>query len=218
MNARAIACGVAFLALAAASQAALEWESTVQESRSTPAQEKALAVFRFKNTGATAVTIASIRSSCGCTTAHLEKRRYAPGERGEIVADFRFGSRTGMQEKTVTVTTDEAGAPTVNLVLRVMIEEALTVLPSLVFWRLGDAPAPRQIELRAAAGQPLSIASVESADPNFKPQLQTVKEGERYLLTIEPASTAARATTTLTIKASAAGGASSVFKAFAIVR
>jgi Protein of unknown function (DUF1573) len=209
---------LALLSLVVSSHAALEWERTVQDFRSTPAQEKVSAAFRFKNTGASAVTIASIRSSCGCTTAQLTKRDYAPGESGEVVAEFRFGSRTGMQEKTLTVTTDEASAPAVTLQLRVAIEEALTVQPTLVFWRVGETPTPRVIQLGAKADRPVRIDSVESADPAFRSQLKTSKEGESYVLTVEPVSTASRATTTLTITTRGKDGEAATFKAFAIVR
>jgi hypothetical protein len=199
------------------SQAALEWERTLQEFRSSPAQESVRAGFPFKNTGSTTVTIVTIRSSCGCTAAQLQKRQYAPGESGEIVAEFRFGGRRGMQEKTVTVATDEPGAAATHLVLRVAIEEPLTVQPALVFWRLGEAPAPKRIELRAAPERPVRVTGVESTMPDFATQLETVKAGEHYALIVEPKTTEVRAAATFKL-ATAGTGAAGAVQVFAIVR
>lgn len=198
-------------------RAGLEWERTVQEFQATPAQEKVSAIFPFKNTGSTPVTIASIRTSCGCTAAQLEKRDYAPGEAGEIVAEFRFGGRVGHQEKTVSVVTGDAGAAPVELRLKVEIEEPLKVLPSLVFWRLGEAPTPKRIDLRAAPGRQMRVTGVDGPLPEFKSKLEVVSEGEHYILVVEPTTTVARVAATFKIRADI-GGKPTSCQAFAIVR
>ena len=212
------AAAALLVVLPATGEAGLLWERTLEESRSTSAQEKASASFRFKNTGAAPVTIESIRSSCGCTTATLEKREYAPGESGEIVAEFRFGGRVGSQEKTVSVVTAAPDATAVVLTLRVEIEQAFALQPSLVFWRVGEAPEPKRIELRAAANRPILITAVESSDAAFKPEITTIKAGELYALTIVPTTTGARATATFTLKTDSTDAAVTLPKAFAIVR
>ena len=52
------------------------------------------------NEGQTAVTNESLKPSCGCTTAELEKKTYAPGEKGEVRARFDIGQRVGVQSKS----------------------------------------------------------------------------------------------------------------------
>ena len=51
------------------------------------------------------MTVASVRASCGCTAATLDKTTYAPGEQGVVDVTFTFDGRTGPQVKYVTVTT-----------------------------------------------------------------------------------------------------------------
>jgi hypothetical protein len=86
-----------------------------------------VARYKFTNTGSTPIKIQSVLTSCGCTTAALSKTDYAPGESGEIAANFVFGGHTGRQTKSIMVSTSAApGQPTV-LKLHVYIQEASTL-------------------------------------------------------------------------------------------
>ena len=104
-------------------QAGLEWESQRVSFVASITDDKAEVSFAFTNTGEHPGTITSIRTSCGCTTATLDKKTYAPGpgnighpgtpdapgESGEITVIFAFGDRVGKQHKRITVRTSEVG-------------------------------------------------------------------------------------------------------------
>ncbi|MGB8169904.1 MAG: DUF1573 domain-containing protein, partial [Chthoniobacteraceae bacterium] len=140
------------LALGAASRATAElaWENPLQEFHRAPEDNEVIAKFAFKNTGAKPVEITRVASSCGCTTTRLEKRKIGPGESGAIEAKFTFGGRRGEQHKTISVSTDDGRQ--VALELRCWIEETLTIAPELVFWRVGDEPAAKAVDLNVASG------------------------------------------------------------------
>ena len=178
----------ALLLISAAAQAELKWERPIQEFQRTPEDKFVEARFAFKNTGKSPVTIRNTRTSCGCTTAKLEKKTYAPGESGEIVARFDFGGRKGYQRKTVTVYTDRNEEPAVVLDLRVNVEPPFSITPSLVFWKVGEPPAPKEVEL-SANGHKVKVKSVTSSNPRVETQLKTAKDGERYTLLVTPAGT-----------------------------
>src|SRR5476651_2168195 len=91
--------------LTTAAFAELKWDKPVQQFQRTPDDKEIDAHFTFRNVGSTPVTIKTLRSSCGCTTARMEKKTYAPGEQGEVIVQFVFGSRKDVHRKTVTVTT-----------------------------------------------------------------------------------------------------------------
>src|SRR6266404_2121487 len=91
-------------------QAQLKWDHPIQEFHRVPEDKEIYAHYTFQNTTAAPVTIKTLRSSCGCTTAHLDKKTYAPNETGEVVLHFVFGDRKGFFRKTVTVTTDDKTA------------------------------------------------------------------------------------------------------------
>ena len=93
-----------------------------------------MAKFKYENKTQKPIKITSVKSSCGCTVASLEKEEVAPGEKGEVTATFKIGGRTGMQQKSITVTTDDASQPVVNLLLKAMIAVPLEIQPSFVYW------------------------------------------------------------------------------------
>ena len=99
---------VAFLLLVLATPVfgQLKWENPEQTVIAKPQDKVLVTKFRFTNVGTSPVKITDLRPSCGCTTAVLEKKEYAPGESGEIEAKFKFNGRVGHQEKWIVVTTD----------------------------------------------------------------------------------------------------------------
>ena len=63
-----------FLALATPVFAQLKWEKLEQTFGPGPLDKQVVAKYRFTNVGTSPVTIKDVRTSCGCTTAALEKR------------------------------------------------------------------------------------------------------------------------------------------------
>jgi hypothetical protein len=191
---------IPFLFLAPLAHADLKWEKTVQQFQRVPDDKAVEGRFAFRNTGAAPVTIKSMRSSCGCTTAKLDKKTYAPGEQGEVVLRFTFGDRRGNYLKGVTVTTDDKTSEPVVLKLVVDIHDPLTITPGLVFWRTGEATAAKTVQLTADPGQQVRIKSVTSSNPNFKATLQTAQPGQQYSLAITPTGTSQKDSAEITVQ------------------
>lgn len=194
MFARALLC---LTALTAAAHADLAWEKPVQEFHRVPDDGHVATKFAFKNTGKEPITIKKVTSSCGCTSTKLEKKTYAPGERGEIEVKFTFGSRHGAQRKIIGVmSTDKQEW---RLDLRVWIHEPLTVAPALVYWRAGDAPEAKAVKLTSADGQKVSVKGVTSSDPRVVATVEAVKPGEEYLVKVKPKDTDGKLAAELTV-------------------
>ena len=68
------------------------------------AGEKVEHSFSFKNTGNNPLKISNVKPSCGCTTPDWTKEEVAPGQSGFIKVEFDSKGKTGVQNKTVTVT------------------------------------------------------------------------------------------------------------------
>lgn len=186
---RTLAALTVLLLLTASGLAQLKWDNPIQQFQRTPQDEGLEVRFTFRNTGTKPVTIKSLRASCGCTTPHLEKETYAPGETGEVVARFVFGGRKGPQRKTIEVRTDDDSAEPVMLDLRVLIHDPLTIEPALVWWKKGDPGEAKTVQLTAEAGQPVKIKRIISSNPRLVAKLETVKVGERYTVSVKPADT-----------------------------
>ena len=191
---------VGLLLLPASAHAELKWERPIQEFHRSPEDKYVEARFVFKNVGDTSVTIRDTKTSCGCTTARLEKKTFAPGESGEITAKFTFGSRKGLQRKTVTVYTDRDKEPAAVLDLRVDVQPFFTVAPALVLWRVGETPSEKAVQLTAANGRKVRVKSVTSSNPHVKARLQTAAEGERYTLLVTPEGTAQKEAAVLRVE------------------
>jgi len=175
--------------LAVVGRAELKWDKLVQEFQRAPAEGAVEAHFTFRNAGQAPVTIKSLRPSCGCTTARLEKKTYAPGEQGEVLARFSIGGRRGMHRVIVNVITDDMPKEPVVLDLRVYIHDPVTIAPALVYWRTGEPPAAKTVQVNAEAAQPVHVKSVTSSNPRVTAALQIVKPGAQYIVSVAPADT-----------------------------
>jgi hypothetical protein len=59
--------------------------------------------YRFRNSGSKPLVIEKVQPSCGCTVADYPKQPIAPGQEGEISAEFDTKGKEGMQKKNITV-------------------------------------------------------------------------------------------------------------------
>ncbi len=106
-------------AACASRASSLAWERTVQEVAAKPGQEVVNFDFPFRNTGGAAVTIVSAEGSCRCLAVEVPAPTVASGAEGHVLVAFSVGGARAVQEKSVTVVTDEPGRVPVTLVLRV---------------------------------------------------------------------------------------------------
>lgn len=68
--------------------------------------DKAEHVFKLKNTGKTDLLIITAQASCGCTVPEWTKEPIKSGESGEVKIIFNSTGKPGLQQKTVTLTTN----------------------------------------------------------------------------------------------------------------
>ena len=77
--------------------------------------------FKFTNTGAVALEIQKVSSSCGCTIPKKPEAPIPPGETGEIQVRYDT-NRMGPFRKTITVNSNAVGTPIVALKIRGTVE------------------------------------------------------------------------------------------------
>jgi hypothetical protein len=68
--------------------------------------EKVSYSFVFKNTGNSDLIISNASASCGCTIPNYPKAPVKPGEESKIDVVFNSEGKSGLVEKTVTLTTN----------------------------------------------------------------------------------------------------------------
>lgn len=71
--------------------------------------------FLLKNEGKSELIIRKVKASCGCTAIKPDKTVLAPGETTSIVAEFNSDHKSGRQNKSVTVVTNDPKTTTTLL-------------------------------------------------------------------------------------------------------
>jgi Protein of unknown function (DUF1573) len=198
---------------------ALQWEAQKIELTAKPAEKELTASFHFTNPDNKPITIETVKPDCGCTTATLSKRTYAPGESGEIKTVFTIGNRVGVYNKRIVVTTDETPAKPIALVMKATIPEIFTCAPRAVFWKRQDALAEKSIVI-GPAGE-LKLSGVEVTGENsaaFSKRVEPMDDGATFRILVQPISTVKVAQATFFCVAKFTDGSSHPFTVSALVR
>ena len=184
--------------------ATLKWDQLRADLVAAPNEKSVEAVFGFVNEGQTTVTIEAVKSSCGCTTAALDKKIYAPGEKGELRARFDIGQRRGPQSKTISVKIQNEPTPTI-LTLAVALAEPMKLKPALIVWKKSEVREPKVIALTAQPGQTVRSVKITSSNPRIHATLETAKDAGSYAIMVTPEDTETAGFATLTIEAELPG-------------
>ena len=184
----------------ATAQAQLTWEKTEIELHPKSTDGDAVANFKYQNRGKTPIRITSVKSSCGCTVASSKKDDVAPGEKGEVTATFHIGGRTGLQQKTITVETNDTAQPVTSLVLKAMIEQAIDIQPTFVFWQAGEAPKPKMLKVKLNDESAGTKLDATSSSPDFTTKVEKGAGPNEFTISVQPKDSAEPHSTTITIK------------------
>lgn len=203
-------------ALASTARSELVFEKTELELHPAVGDETAVGHYKYENKGDKPVNIKSVKTSCGCTAA-TAKNSAAPGEKGEVTATFKIGDRIGIQQKAITVMTDDQTHPMTTLMLKVVIPQVLELQPALVYWQPGEAAKPKTIVAKAGKDISVKKLDVSSSTPDFVAKVEPGPAAGEFRINIEPKQTKQPAAATLTIKLELPNGKPKVFYATARV-
>lgn len=184
--------------MASARASGIAWEKNELTIDAKFGDETVDGLYSFTNTSAETIKILSAKASCGCTVPTLEKTDYESGESGVLTAVFDIGSRSGLQEKRITVLTDEAGTQKeYSLTLRVNIPQAITFSPARVkIWKIGEEAGTESIEIRLHEALGITLDSVrarrESDKDLFTFEIVKGESTGMYTIHAKPVSTEKR--------------------------
>ena len=170
----------------------LTWEHKDVHLSVKATDKTATGIFPFTNGSSKPITVIETKTSCGCTTAKLDKKTYAPGESGQIVALFDIGSRVGAQQKVITVTTDDAKEKSVELELNVDIPDPVATSAALLRWNIGDKPTEQIFTVKATDGYQIHVKDIRVSNAFFTARLDTAKDGVAYQIAVTPVKTDAK--------------------------
>jgi hypothetical protein len=206
------------LGFATSVSAQLKWDQPKQTLTPSRGEKVVTARFGFTNVGPSPIAIIDIRPSCGCTTATLAKKEYAPGESGEIEAKLNFAGHVGHQEKWIYVTTNVAGSEPALLSLAVDIPPEVTIQPEFVMWRVGDPLKPKTMRVVIPEGIPAKLVAVQADNPTMQVQLREVQAGKEWEVKVTPTSTREPVKAVVTIRSDYPAGNPATYSAYARVQ
>lgn len=192
--------GAVLLVSMTGAQAQLAWEKKEIELHPKAGDAEAVANFQYENKGTTPIKITAVKSSCGCTAASTKKDEVAPGEKGEVVATFKIGGRTGLQQKSITVESNDPAQPVATLLLKAVIEQPIEVQPTFVFWQSGEEPKPKMVKAKMSNDLKSAKLDVISSNPDFAVKVEKGSVAGEYNISVQPKDTAQPANATLTLK------------------
>jgi hypothetical protein len=107
---------------------AIQFEKVEHDFGTIKEGEKVSYTYKFTNTGEAPLIIQSAQPTCGCTVSDYTKDPIPVGGTGFVTANFDSNARTGVQNKTVTVTANTWPSQTV-LSFKAMVTPKNTQAP-----------------------------------------------------------------------------------------
>ncbi len=136
--------------------------------------------FKLVNRYKEEVHIASVRSSCGCTTAKVTKRTLASREEGEIIAVYNTTAFIGNKDAVLTVVFDKPYPAEVQLKVDGFIRSDVVLRPGSL--NLGSvrhgAAAEQTIEIDYAGREDWKILDVRTTNPYIEATLEETRRGD----------------------------------------
>jgi hypothetical protein len=136
--------------------------------------------FVFENLYMEDVHIASVRTSCGCTTPSIETPLIKTYEKGAILAHFNTDSFLGQRGATLTVTIDQPFYAEVQLHIRGNIRSDVDIQPgSVQFGSIDQGTGYTQTAtVNYSGGNDWKILDIKSANPHIT--AKAVENGRSY--------------------------------------
>ncbi|MEA2012667.1 MAG: DUF1573 domain-containing protein [Verrucomicrobiota bacterium] len=212
-----IVCFVFVLISINASFAQLNWEKKIIELNATYKDTEITAIFNFVNSGDSPVNIHKVKTSCGCTTAKLEKRVYRSGESGTIMATFKFGNRVGSQRKKVYVYTSDKNQRLVTLEIKVEIPQVAELSKTFLKWKLGKTLETKNVEVTIRKDADVHIIGVDSSHDFIRPLLKKISD-KKYTIEVTPKHITEKANATISIDITYPNKSIKVLKVYARIK
>ena len=164
----------------AVAQGELVFSTTRVELHAEAADEIVYGTFHFKNRGFDDEEIIEIESSCGCLSASMDKKKYAPGESGKLRAAFKLSNFVGTHEKLLTVRTANPKSAPVDLEVQINVPEIIRTTPEIHEWTLKGDSDTRKYTVEILGDDPIKITDISATRTNVDYKINILEEGRKY--------------------------------------
>jgi hypothetical protein len=159
---------------------ALAFEKTVHDFGRIGDEKPVSEKFKFKNQSDKTITIKNVGTSCGCTTAPLAKKVYAPGEDGEIEVTFNPANRRGKELKTIHIDTDDPNFARYDLQINIDVRPRVMMEPMIVtFGNIRKGSEGKTTMVILGRGNDFDVTKVTPRDSRIKVNKRSREQVER---------------------------------------
>src|SRR3989441_5360366 len=143
--------------------------------------------FIFTNTGDAVLILANVQPSCGCTTAGEWSRQVEPGKTGAIPIQFNSANYGGQVLKTVTVTSNDKGQPSVGLQVKGTVWKPIDVQPQFAVMTIPpdtQTNITTKVHIVNNMEEAITLSAPESNNKSFTAELKTNTVGKDFEVVI----------------------------------
>ncbi len=196
---------LAVCALTQVASASLVWETREVRLKASPYDKEVTASFPYTNDGKEAVTIKSLRSTCGCVVPKVENMVIPPGGKGEITAVFTLEHRIGTHKRPITVEFADPKVPKLGLYLYVEIPKVIRSKASFLRWGPGEPLEPKTLTVEIDEQFPVESLAAKSKHPNLEIKVTPTGPSRTYTVEVQPHPVKGSIATVLNLEATLVG-------------
>ncbi len=142
--------------------------------------------FLIRNDGTLTLEITRVHASCGCTVANISEQQIPPGGESRITTRLSLQGKSGTQQKTVFVDSNDPAQPQTILTLRGTATPSLSVSPAQVAASRiapGSTPAA-QVSISSSDDTDFRITAVGTTSDQLAATVDTLESNRNYRVNI----------------------------------
>ena len=149
-----------------------------------------LDTLRFVNKGKKTVSISTVRSSCGCTTATLDEKEVAPGDTGRVAFQLRTRGYQGALRKDITVVFKEKKTKPLKITIQAFIYTNWEARPRYIYFsRVNfnpDTTLSKILEIENFSDKVIQVKSITPGDQKIrvKPNSGSIEPGRKIFIQV----------------------------------
>ena len=142
--------------------------------------------FLLRNTGDALLTLGTVRTGCGCTSARLSTNSLPPGNSAALTASLDLRGRSGPQRISIYVETNDPRLPVLQLQMTGRAVALVEINPTTVtLARHPDGLLPTQrVSIVSHLPAPMRVLSVRDPSGMLVLDLATNTQGRAYALSL----------------------------------
>ena len=120
--------------------------------------------FIVRNEGNATLQITDVKPACGCTIADYDKT-IEPGRTGKVHAKVNISTFNGTIAKGITVMTNDAANPLLELTIKAVVKQVIAVKPGYARFNIlqGESENSKDVQVLASGdGSPFDVLSASS--------------------------------------------------------